>query len=434
MKSAGKFALVILLALCVVTPASAAPVPELRGRLLDISVEYGFAFINLGVPTGVNIGDLFLVTGADGTPLARVRVSKVYNDFCEGDVVEKFQPHLLRSGLSAVRETADRQTQPAPVTPDPPVTPAPPVTPVRPVPPAVSAAQVVATLHKTLARPGIVEHPLAVTVNADRKIYFLDTRHHAVMLWQDINAAPVVLPTAPAATLGGGYYFGSGPGQFACPSAIASDTAGLLYVADAFNNRVQVLDRAGRVLRLAGDEGLPLNRPAGLAVHSGSGTLYVAETGSGRIRQFAANGAPGRIFSARDGSFRPYGLAVIQEHLYAADGAGRRIVVFNRAGDEVASFGAGLLVAPRGVAGNGGDLLFVADPGAGCVFIYNAGGVLQGRIAGPELNRPFDVAWHPEGKLVVADPATNALLLYSVARATAAARTAVSAPVPAVRQ
>lgn len=418
MNSAGRGALVILLVLVVCVPSVAAPAPELRGRLLDVSVEYGFAFINLGVPSGVTIGDLFLVTGPDGTPLARVRVSKVYNDFCEGDVVEKFQPHLLRSGLTAVRVTADGQVPTtAPVTPAPPETPALPVTPVRPVPPAVSAAQVTATLHKRLARPGIVEHPLAVTVNADRKIYFLDTRHHAVMLWQDVNAAPVVLPTAASATLSGGYYFGSAPGQFACPSAIASDTAGLLYVADAFNNRVQVLDRAGRVVRFAGDEGLPLNRPAGLAVHSGSGTLYVAETGSGRIRQFAANGAAGRIFAARDGSFRPYGLAVVQEHLYAADGAGRRIVVFNRAGDEVASFGSGLLVAPRGVAGDGGDLLFVADPGAGCVFIYTAGGVLQGRIAGPELNRPFDVAWHPEGKLVVADPATNALLLYSVTRA-----------------
>lgn len=419
MKSAGRFALAMLLALAAAAPVPAAPVTELRGRLLDVSVEYGFAFINLGVPSGVAIGDLFLVTGADGTPLARVRVSKVYNDFCEGDVVEKFQPHLLRSGLTAVRETGDRPAA-VPVQPVAPVTPVQPVAPARPVPPAVSAAQVTATLSKTLARPGIVEHPLAVTVNADRKIYFLDTRHHAVMLWQDVNAAPVVLPTAPAATLGGGYYFGSAPGQFACPSAIASDTAGRLYVADAFNNRVQVLDRAGRVVRLPGSDGAPLLRPSGVAVHSGSGTLYVAETGGNRVRPFAADGTPGRAFAARDGSFRPYGLAVVQEHLYAADGAGRRVVVFNRGGDEVASFGAGLLVAPRGIAGNGGDLLFVADPGAGCVFIYNTGGVLQGRIAGPELNRPFDVAWHPEGKLVVADPATNALLLYSVTRATAA--------------
>ena len=55
---------------------------------------------------------------------------------------------------------------------------------------------------------------------------------------------------------------GSGPGQFMLPHGIAVDSAGLVYVADRENSRVQIFKPKGEYLREWGREGkFLLNRP-----------------------------------------------------------------------------------------------------------------------------------------------------------------------------
>lgn len=422
--------LILLLTLLLALPAAGA---ELRGRVLEISDEYGFAFLDLGAATGVRPGDVFTVLAPNESVAARVRVTKVYADLCEGDLLDRAQPQLLRVGLVVVRvgSAAPVPATPAtPVTPVSPVTPATPATPLRP-PAAMPPANFVAALVRTIAQPGIIEHPLAVTVGTDRKIYFVDTRHHSIMLWQDASNNAVALPTATVANLPGGVYFGRAPGQFAFPSGLASDTGGLIYVVDSMNNRVQVVDRTGKVRRVIGELGTANGRflkPAGIAVNPPTGTMFVADAGNDRVQQFSAAGVYVKTLAPADGFRRPAGLVFTDRHLFVVDGGKARIVVFDIDGKPAATFGEGMLTAPRGICVDNRGLLYVADPGAGCVFIYSLGGVLQGCISGPELNRPFSVAWHPDGQLVVADPETNALLLYRVTRVGGAA-----APAPPAR-
>ncbi|MBM3779795.1 MAG: hypothetical protein FJW23_16395 [Acidimicrobiia bacterium] len=119
--------------------------------------------------------------------------------------------------------------------------------------------------------------------------------------------------------------FGSGPGEFMGPHALAFDSRGRLFVADRSNNRVQILDADLNPL----DEWRHFGRPSGISILRDD-TLIVSDSESGRPiggPPAAPEGGgsalrnpgwqPGiRIGSARDGSLRlfidgtrPEGLA-----------------------------------------------------------------------------------------------------------------------------
>ncbi len=119
--------------------------------------------------------------------------------------------------------------------------------------------------------------------------------------------------------------FGSRPGQFNVPHAIAMDTRGRIFVADRDNNRIQIFGQDGTFI----DEWTQFGRPSGMFI-SADDIIYVSDNQSNDERN------PGwtrgiRIGSAVDGSvheFIPdpaFDPAVSQEtsaHGIAADGAG----------------------------------------------------------------------------------------------------------------
>jgi len=91
--------------------------------------------------------------------------------------------------------------------------------------------------------------------------------------------------------------------QLHWPEGIALDSAGNLYIADYENNRIRKVS-GGAITTVAGDgspdlgwfsgDGGPatsatLSNPTGVAV-DGTGTLYIAEAGSERVRQVSASG------------------------------------------------------------------------------------------------------------------------------------------------
>ena len=71
---------------------------------------------------------------------------------------------------------------------------------------------------------------------------------------------------------------GSGPGQFMLPHGIAVDSAGLVYVADRENSRVQVFTPDGEYVREWGRDGLLLNRPYDIFIDD-QDMLHIAEGG-----------------------------------------------------------------------------------------------------------------------------------------------------------
>jgi DNA-binding beta-propeller fold protein YncE len=120
--------------------------------------------------------------------------------------------------------------------------------------------------------------------------------------------------------------FGSGKGQFEMPEGVAVDSRGRVWVAEVFGNRVQELSESGAYLGQ-----LQASLPSAVAVDQ-SGSVWVPEFGTGEVRQFeAATREPVSAFGSEgwgEGQFRwPAGAAVdsARGNLWVADVGGRRI-------------------------------------------------------------------------------------------------------------
>lgn len=72
--------------------------------------------------------------------------------------------------------------------------------------------------------------------------------------------------------------FGSGPGQFIQPHALAMDSKGRLFVGDRANNRVQLFDQNGKFL----DMWYQFGRPSGIYIDKND-VLYSADSESGSV-------------------------------------------------------------------------------------------------------------------------------------------------------
>lgn len=153
--------------------------------------------------------------------------------------------------------------------------------------------------------------------------------------------------TAIVSTLAGsGPYvssFADGTGRqaiFGGPSAITTDAAGYMYVADKYNNRIRKVSPAGVVTTLAGNgqkgavngpaSQAAFNGPGGIAIDA-NGNLYVSDTQNHLIRKITASGVVSTFAGSGNAAFAdgtgtsasfnyPEGLTVdAQGNVYVAD-------------------------------------------------------------------------------------------------------------------
>jgi len=96
--------------------------------------------------------------------------------------------------------------------------------------------------------------------------------------------------------------YGTGPGEFDQPHALAMDSRGRLFVGDRNNNRVQILDQNGTFIA----EWKQFSRPSGLFIDKND-TLYVADSESDSVSQNHNGWKRGlRIGSAKDGTLKAF--------------------------------------------------------------------------------------------------------------------------------
>jgi sugar lactone lactonase YvrE len=227
--------------------------------------------------------------------------------------------------------------------------------------------------------------PSALAIDRRGNLYVADTGNHAIRK---------MTPDGRVTTLAGngkpGFADGKGAlAQFNGPVGIAVDAAGMVYVADTYNDRIRRIAPDGSVSTLAGNgqpgeaDGAALragfDTPSALAV-APDGALYVADTGNDAIRKLGTDGLVSTI-AAPAGSERhpvlrrPVGLALTRDgYLYIAASSGGRIVQMAPNGDYHAlgyadspgeptygSDGTVQLYGPRGVAVERDGSLVVAD-------------------------------------------------------------------------
>jgi sugar lactone lactonase YvrE len=140
--------------------------------------------------------------------------------------------------------------------------------------------------------------PYGMGLDASGNLYIADTQNGCV---RKVNSSGVISTIAGNATTG--FSGDNGPATAAelnNPSAIAFDPAGNMYIADAGNNRIRMVNTAGIITTVAGNGTGAFSGDGGQAtvaeiktprdVAYVSGNLYIADEGNNRIRAVSSSG------------------------------------------------------------------------------------------------------------------------------------------------
>ena len=244
-----------------------------------------------------------------------------------------------------------------------------------------------------------------VAVGSDDAIYIADSGNHRIRVARTQDGITWNVTTLAGSGTAG---FADGPGaaaQFNNPQGVAVDNNGIVYVADAANNRIRRIATDGTVSTLAGDgtagfqdgpgSQARFNAPQGI-VADNLGDIYVADTGNSAVRKIDAAGVVNTV--AGDGTVGSndspnarfdglVGIAVDGAHVfvYLADTGNHRIRRLDLTGTVITVAG-----AERGFKdGSGSDARFaepsgIAIDGAGRIVVADAVNSLV-RLVDPDL-------------------------------------------------
>ena len=143
--------------------------------------------------------------------------------------------------------------------------------------------------------------PASAAVDTAGNLYVADANNYTI---RKITPSGVVTTLAGLAGHSGSADGAGGAARFAFPCSVAVDPAGNLYVADRDNTTIRMVTPTGTVSTLAGSVGLPrfgnpvdgtgsaarFAGPTGVAVDT-AGNVYVADAYASTIRKIAPGGA-----------------------------------------------------------------------------------------------------------------------------------------------
>jgi trimeric autotransporter adhesin len=237
-----------------------------------------------------------------------------------------------------------------------------------------------------------LNYPVAIAVHPNGNLFIADRYNHRVRM---VNAAGVISTIAGSTA---GFDGDGGPAPQAKlfdPRGVAVDAAGNVYIADAGNNRIRMVDNAGIIRTVVGSasagfsgDGGPaalaqISLPVELAVDE-RGNLLIADRGNFRVRQVNSEGIITTVAGINDDG----GLATSAQLNY-----------------------------PNGVAADAAGNIFIADTDSQRIRRISADGIITtvagngaagfrgdgGPATSAQLNYPSAVAVDAFGNLFIAD-------------------------------
>ncbi len=254
--------------------------------------------------------------------------------------------------------------------------------------------------------PGKLAYPRAIASDATGALYVTNTGNDRIDVF-DIGGR----------LLRSWGISGRGSGQFNAPLGVAADAGGIRAVADSVNGRIELLHPDGSI---ASSWGSPspgptiLRSPAAVAF-DGAGDAYVLDQRRARIFVFArATGLPARTIAAQGSGpgrlLDPTALTIAAGVITVADTGNRRIARFTTAGDYLGAWTNTGRV--RGVAVTPDGSRTYASGTDNRITIFDAQGAIVRQFGGTgrtlgKLSAPAQIALDAGGKLWVADRGNN---------------------------
>ncbi|MDA3962309.1 MAG: ATP-binding cassette domain-containing protein [Planctomycetota bacterium] len=209
-----------------------------------------------------------------------------------------------------------------------------------------------------------VGRPEGLVELADGRLAVADTHYHRVVIFAKDGSSWDSFGSK-----------GHGPGQFIYPVGVAVDDAGLLYVSEyGGNDRIQVFTSDGELVRsfgTFGDGPGAFQRPAGVAWYQG--LVYVADAHNNRVQVFSDQGVLQeqlqQAFGPDLGLHFPYDVCVDADgRVYVVEYGGNRVTVTDSTGAVLARLGSGgrgrdQIVTPWGMTVAADGEVLVADTG-----------------------------------------------------------------------
>jgi DNA-binding beta-propeller fold protein YncE len=262
--------------------------------------------------------------------------------------------------------------------------------------------------------PGQLNFPYGVAFDSPGRLFVADDLNHRVVRYS-------TAPAYPYKARWGSY--GTAPGQLAYPRGLAVDAQGLVYVANTGDDRIDVFDRGGQLLRSFGSSGRApgqFDSPLGVTSDA-SGIRAVTDAINGRIQLLNPDGSLAAVWGSPNpgptilpnptaAAFDPAG------NLYVLDRRRATIVVFDRAtGVPVRMIGSrgegpGQLLDPVAIAADAGGNISVADAGNERVARFSNAGDWLG--ATPAAGGLRGIAVAPDGSRTYVSSADNRITVY----------------------
>ena len=191
---------------------------------------------------------------------------------------------------------------------------------------------------------------------------------------------------------------GSGQGQFDSPAAIAVDGNGTVFIADTGNGRIEKFAPTGvflSTIKIAGEGRGKKAEPSGIAVDH-AGNIYVADTSKHSVARLAPDGALIAEWKGPDpGFYGPRGIAIGRDDsIYVVDQGRTRIVRFDTDGRVLSVWGSkgsgdGQFDDPTSVAVDPKtDKVYVADPRNKRIQVFDSNGKFLTKWLVPEWGKP----------------------------------------------
>lgn len=292
------------------------------------------------------------------------------------------------------------------------------VWPPRPAIPRVQYLHSISSAEDIDIKPGVLQRiikfvkgdterrlarPHGLTVDAEGRLYVVDTLYQRVHVFDRTNATHYLFPNRP-------------PEGFENPIDVAVGTDGRVYVSDSVTNVIHVFSAHGK--RYVGSIGEGrLARPTGLVFDTANNRLIVTDTRASSLVVFDANGLD--IVAVVGGEHEerfhfPTNVTLgMDDHVLVTDALNFRVQVLNRDFEAKVIFGSagdgpGYFSRPKGVAVDSDGHIYVVDALFGNIQIFDADGALLLAFGKPgndpgEFWLPNDIFIDDKDRIYVSD-------------------------------